>query len=358
MPLRLRRFRQYELRRDWMSYFVSIEQLGRRVAHQTGSIDRSINFKRVGASTFEVFETEAAALERFHRDCLSASEERQLVADETTTHMLTEDDADVSPVEESLERAVLEADSADAAAVYADWLLANGDVRGEIATRFLQGRDAEARQLISDSRRALFGRFEHDAARVELAWRNGFLRGAAIGWKHEHLTVAETALHFLGLPVCRMLSTVTLQYPRDARFEQPPFSQAPVIDVELMKVLATSTPGPRLEAADVPGNRLIIEHLAQLPSLRRLTLRFGEAHGRSAFQSLLGHPLMERLTDLSIRPRGFPSQAAIEEFSRLILANAATLAKVRLTVGFPVSRAVRSALGQQLVVDGDGNMDA
>lgn len=350
MPLRVRRFRKYELRRDWMSYFVSVEQLGRRVAHQVGSTDRSYGFSRLGPLRCETFASEAEALEGFHRHCAAAAENRTLIADEERTLEVTDDDADVGAADEALERAALESASPAGAAVYADWLLASGDVRGEVATRFLQGREAEARQLIKENRRALFGRFEEDVDGLDdLGWRDGFLRHAVVGWKHEHLSVAETAHRFLSLPVCRLVSSITVQYPAEARFELPPFSHAPIVDDALVAAVATSPVGSQVTDFDIPGNTSLIEQLVHLRALKRLTVRFGELHGRAAIARLVEHPLMEQLTDLAIRPRGLSSQAANEALSHLLISKVDRLRSLRLHLGFPVNQETRLALAPQLV---------
>lgn len=351
MPLRMRRFRQYEIHREWMVYFVSIDQLGRRVALRTGSIDTSIAYRREGQATCDIFASEEAARERFERWCEgTAVENRQLVIDEVSTHLLSDDDADAGVADEALERAVLQSKLPSAAAVYADWLLARGDLRGEIAARFLQSRTAEAHALIREKLSALFGRFELDMATrlLDLQWRNGFLAHVSLGWRHQHLSVAETAGRFLALPVCRGVQGFTLEYPNDARFERPPFSQGPVIDEQLMRAVVEAPLAQQLTTVEVPGVVNVIDHLAQLPSLTRVTLSFGELHGRAALERLLRHSLMGRLSDVALRPRGPVSVEAHEAMSRALAQNASRLGEARVHVAFPVGEEVRLALGGRL----------
>src|SRR5258707_11757256 len=66
--------------------------------------------------------------------------------------------------------------------VYADWLQANGDPRGELIVR--QHGDKDAQAWLDEHRDAFLGRFASAAPPTfELEWRFGFIRKATIGWE-------------------------------------------------------------------------------------------------------------------------------------------------------------------------------
>lgn len=92
----------------------------------------------------------------------------------------------------ALEREILAGDHDPGAyAVYADWLLAAGDPRGELIQRALANRDFDA--VFAEHRVELLGRFslpdslsEEERSRfpeLGLEWRHGFVKRAVISWE-------------------------------------------------------------------------------------------------------------------------------------------------------------------------------
>jgi uncharacterized protein (TIGR02996 family) len=81
-----------------------------------------------------------------------------------------------------LEEQILAAPNDPAAyLVYADWLQAQGDPRGELIV--MQHRARDASSFIAEHADALFGRFaKAKPATFELTWHNGFIYDATIGW--------------------------------------------------------------------------------------------------------------------------------------------------------------------------------
>ncbi|MBA2538939.1 MAG: WGR domain-containing protein [Deltaproteobacteria bacterium] len=67
--------------------------------------------------------------------------------------------------------------------IYSDWLIGQGDVRGELAALRRNHKDRDANRLIAMHHAALFGDLAVDDGKdiaTELSWRHGFLTGARI----------------------------------------------------------------------------------------------------------------------------------------------------------------------------------
>ncbi len=98
--------------------------------------------------------------------------------------------------------------------VYADWLQAQGDPRGELIVLVERGRDDEARALIDEHAEHFLGPFaRHRPEELELTWRHGFIRGATIGWESFGGNADECESHFddfLGTDSCAFLEKLSL----------------------------------------------------------------------------------------------------------------------------------------------------
>jgi uncharacterized protein (TIGR02996 family) len=96
-------------------------------------------------------------------------------------------------------------------AVYADWLIARSDVRGELAALHLGGKPREAEQLIHANRAVLFGvNADSWLGILELTWRHGFAAGARL---HSTSTLLPDELirELLAMPIARFIDTLTVE---------------------------------------------------------------------------------------------------------------------------------------------------
>ncbi len=325
-----------------MTYFVSVELFARRVQQQTSSLNTTSGVEVEGAPEGAIFASREAAREAFEKWCARAQLNRVRVANVVSAHDLTEDDADVGAVHEELQRALLEvAAPLPVAAVYADWLIARGDRRGDIASRFLQAGEELGTQLVRSNLRSLFGRFEFDVRSLlpELVWREGFLREAPIGWSHEHLSPEETTTRFLSLPVA---STVT-----GIRIEQGGSEESLVGAVKQTPI------APQITTLVMNASARAIDAVTELPGLKHLTLVVGEIHGRAGLRRLLEHAALGRLNVLEVTPRGLISAAAIEVLNRELIKHADRLRHLKVRPRFAASDELRSALGTALQLEAD-----
>lgn len=93
--------------------------------------------------------------------------------------------------------------------VYGDWLQSEGDVRGELVTRFQRGEGFQA--FVDEHLEALFGpcadevRGGGEVPELMPHWRHGFVVGATIGAPNDSrvIDLGELTQRVLQLPVCR-----------------------------------------------------------------------------------------------------------------------------------------------------------
>lgn len=91
-------------------------------------------------------------------------------------------------------------------AVYADWLIAQGDVVGEIASRAAGGHEAEAIAMITQLFDEVLG---EDATLPELVFRHGFVVGATFAPDQDATTDLATATRdFLAAPFARFVESL------------------------------------------------------------------------------------------------------------------------------------------------------
>jgi uncharacterized protein (TIGR02996 family) len=108
------------------------------------------------------------------------------------------------------------ADPSDPSAylVYADWLQAQNDPRGELI--MLHHRDGDAAAFIAEHKTALLGRFADETPETfQLTWRLGFVQKATIGWQmfgseDNDDTSADQLAAFLALDSARFIEALHL----------------------------------------------------------------------------------------------------------------------------------------------------
>jgi hypothetical protein len=97
-----------------------------------------------------------------------------------------------------------------AARVYADWLMSQGDPRGELASLLQQGRAAE--EYLAVHPVALLGELDVLLGRdvSQLKWESGFLRGAGLkrGDLDSPIDLEGLTKSFLALPVARFVNSL------------------------------------------------------------------------------------------------------------------------------------------------------
>jgi hypothetical protein len=90
--------------------------------------------------------------------------------------------------------------------VYADWLMAQGDVLGDVASRALAGKESNARAVIREHMFALVG---NEDIIPELTWRHGFPIAALMKLSYERaMPMEELARGFLHAPLARFVEAL------------------------------------------------------------------------------------------------------------------------------------------------------
>jgi len=150
--------------------YLELVQEARRVVQLGGGITSTGDVPDKASRVVKVHRTVAEAVAAFDEALLDARHQGWTplaVRDPATVHSNPE-----------LEAQCLESpDSPDAWAVLADWLIARGDPRGEIASLQLAGKLAEANRILSANLGALCG---GDRECYALEYRHGFARHATL----------------------------------------------------------------------------------------------------------------------------------------------------------------------------------
>ncbi|MEZ4237041.1 MAG: TIGR02996 domain-containing protein [Myxococcota bacterium] len=249
----------------------------------------------------------------------------------------------------ALEAAVVaDPDRVDAFLVYGDWLLEQGDPRGQLSTLDRALADdpwgdrgaalrAERSALFEAHRDELLGPLaEHvDERRLRVTWAHGFLREARVGWRPASVHAGEDPFDvlttLLAHPSARLLHTLTLGPAEalpalvDALVAAPPpalrrltigvgAGRAPYFaDVGALSALSDAVPNlrelvirgttaslgalalPALERLDL-GATVDLVDLAHFPALRALSL-WGPGDDRVAWLAGARNPLALGLHD-------------------------------------------------------------
>jgi predicted DNA-binding WGR domain protein len=104
-------------------------------------------------------------------------------------------------------------DHAETWAVYADWLMAHDDVRGELAALRARGKELDAARVFGAHQRTLLGTHNGVADAVKLtSWRHGFPIAAAIKLAHrerdDERDLAAVTAAFLALPIATFVDAL------------------------------------------------------------------------------------------------------------------------------------------------------
>ncbi|MFT3693076.1 MAG: hypothetical protein QM831_08035 [Kofleriaceae bacterium] len=176
-----------------------------------------------------------------------------------------------------LESEILKANhDAGAYTVYADWLLANGDARGELIVRAIQDRDPDA--YLAEHREELLGRFATFDGTLELTWRNGFVKSATMGWEifsgeDEDDTSASQLEAFLRLDVCALIDELNLG-PTAHEDELMLDELAGAIDA-VKPIGLTKLYLGDIDNWDISGTYSRLPHNDSLPAIREVTIHGG-----------------------------------------------------------------------------------
>jgi uncharacterized protein (TIGR02996 family) len=171
------------------------------------------------------------------------------------------------------------ADPSDPAAylVYADWLQAQGDPRGELIV--LHHNDGNADAFIIEHDHELLGRFADDhPATFDLTWRLGFVQKATIGWEmfggeDDDDSSVDQLRAFLALDSTRFIEELSLG-PTPDEDEMDLGKLADAIDEAKPRALRTLYLGDTADW-DISGTSTRMPSSESTPNLRELTLRGG-----------------------------------------------------------------------------------
>lgn len=194
--------------------------------------------------------------------------------------------------------------------VYGDWLLEQGDVRGELirlehAVRERSALKADIDRLVAEHREAWLGPAPADA---EIVWKNGFIIGIALPYDDE---APATVTALLASREARFCASLKLSPPPpddedfdDEDFDEegedasPPTRPGPAValaglDLRQLRSLAFSYCAMGLEGAVALAEAPHLEHLGSLD------LRYNFI-GDGGVEALSAAPRLARLTSLSL----------------------------------------------------------
>ncbi len=186
----------------------------------------------------------------------------------------------VHPLDE-LELALIARDDAETARVFADGLLARGDVRGEFAVLTQRGESGLARAWLANHAERLFGPWTHAVHHElsELKWSHGFLRGVTVARRRSDTPLGPLIEGLAALPVARLVTSFALE---DAGPDALVALHAEPLGPRLVHLKVRARSAGALEplgrdwpalthlsvhSAEVPA---IVERLAPSPTLRHL----------------------------------------------------------------------------------------
>lgn len=209
--------------------------------------------------------------------------------------------------------------------VYADWLQANGDPRGELIVRTIRDRDAAI--YMEENRRQLLGPFATFDGDLRLEWRNGFVKTASIGWpvfsgEDQDDPSEDQLAAFFALDVCSLLENLTVG-PSPDEDQMSLDRYADVIANAGLRQLRTLDLGERGDW-DISSTSTKAPPAAGLPALRELTLHAGDI----ALGEAIAYP---RLTKLAIQT----GQLTAEQLHVIARAELPSLEELDLWFGDP-----------------------
>jgi hypothetical protein len=237
--------------------------------------------------------------------------------------------------------------------VYADWLIAQGDVRGELAALRAAGKGEDADRLLQAKRTAVFGvNADSWAKLVECTWTHGFLSGVrlsteranvSMGWRNAPVC-AEIVEELLAMPIARFVQAIQLESAdRESVVAIEASVQARTLrELRIEQVYEAVLPWakfPALEVLEIAASYGIEEVLAH-DRLRRLAItRWDSGYDQLA---VIADARCPRLEELEVRLGGlFTGRAPIEQLNRLF--HTTTLPALR-HLGLPGCEYVDSVL--------------
>jgi uncharacterized protein (TIGR02996 family) len=201
-------------------------------------------------------------------------------------------------------------DAPEAYLVYADWLQAQGDPRGELVVLQHAKKPLAGAELVERHKEHFFGplanaqrmlsRFPFDPLGRDTTWRWGYLEALWIGRKDEKEkpNVDEALLLFLDHPTCRFLRHLTVGI---VTYEENGYDEvAKAIGAQLRPTLESVILGDFFsDETELNWSHMgdVSPMYAAVPNLRSLTLRSGSMH--------LGTIDLPKLEELVIITGGF-----------------------------------------------------
>lgn len=155
-------------------------------------------------------------------------------------------------------------DDAEPWRVYADWLIAHGDPRGDIAGLALGGRPYEARAALESHYRMLW----EQQVQLVFELRHGFARRLQIAIPDNEIAIAPTIARLLASPLCTFVDDIDVEAGSTVLVED----WTPTLDVILASPHAAGLRALRFgRGADVVSGACNFSHAwAELPSLETL----------------------------------------------------------------------------------------
>jgi hypothetical protein len=321
-PKRLRRLRRFE---DGTS-FREVELEGRAVTQRTGLLGSARGADEPDPETTG-FDTLKDAEEAFERLVLVYGKRHTLTASKDT-EVSAANEPPPAPTEArspELEAALLAApDDPKPWAVYTDFLLSEGDVRGDYAVARRGSRGAEVERLLRLAGPALFGRLAPSARTLRLEHNAAGFPTAVELRALEELSLEGATHELLRLPISRFITSLSFGPP--GRGDEA--SWAPTMRAVVDSSRAASVRSLRFPYDSEQPGRVGFGDLSsfwkRLPALEEL-------HLRSAPGGVLGHIEAPRLKRFVRASTGL-SRAELES---IVEAGWPELEHLELWLGFP-----------------------
>ncbi|HEU0031629.1 MAG TPA: hypothetical protein VFQ53_13410 [Kofleriaceae bacterium] len=230
-------------------------------------------------------------------------------------------------------------------AIYADWLIAQGDPRGELAALRLGGKLREAERYLVDHRKALFGsEVEHGRRQIKMRWRHGFVVGIELRKPdpEDGASLDETIANLLALPIARFVEslrfglagcddandwtdTITAvtraaqaPYLRELRFDDYGRDDSEISDVAFGDFSHAWSQLPALETLEIRAGAGGTLGTLRLPKLRRLVRISGGLRKAELAEIVAAElPALEHL-ELWLGDPQYGANVTLEALSRVL----------------------------------------
>lgn len=190
--------------RDRQVFFREIVLDGKRVTARSASLHLDSKVEKTFARSGERFASVEEARGRFDR--LVAESERNYKKKTVEEVERPDRPEGFAPFFRNPELAAQVMSGGEApAAVYADWLQSQGDIRGELAALHLAGKGGDATNWLEKNAEAVLGELDVklESEIYDLVFRHGFLRGASLkrGGVDSNTDLAVLTASFLDVPL-------------------------------------------------------------------------------------------------------------------------------------------------------------